>query len=101
MQEKAGEAEQPAIEAALLELEETASGLQAEMYEKLSGFSLFGWLFRWMNGFTPPVEVTPTVTVTPTISGEVTATPTVTVAATSTPTVTQSPTETLTPTPEI
>jgi len=101
IQEKVGEEEQPAIEEALLELKESASSLQANIYTKLSDFSLFGWLFKWLNGFTPPEdEVTPTTTVTPTITGELTATPTV-VEATLTPTGTLSPTETPTLTPTI
>lgn len=81
VQEKAGEDEKAAINEALLELEETASGLQARMYDQMSGFSLFGWLFRWLNGFTPLEEnpaPTPDVTITPTATGEADLTPTVT-----------------------
>jgi hypothetical protein len=101
LQEKAGAEELPAIQAALLELEESASRLQSEIYTKLSDFSLFGWLFRWLSGFTPPEdEVSPTPTTTPTITGVVlTVTPTV--ELTLTPTVTASPTMTPTPTPTI
>ena len=105
LQERAGETEQPAIKAAILELEETAYKLQAEMYSKLSGFSLFGWLIKWMDGFKPEdeVSVTPTITVVLTISGVLTVTPGVTqeVTATPVPPVTSEPTETSTPTPAI
>ena len=90
--ERASEEDQPAIEAAVLELEESALKLQTEIYTKLADFSLFGWLFRWLSGFTPPEEeVTPTMT--PTVTQEVTATPTpeVTVEVTITPTITAAP----------
>ena len=87
--EKVDEGDQSSIEAAILELEESALRLQTEIYTKLGDFSLFGWLFRWLSGFTPPEdEVTPTVA--PTVTSEVTATPTleVTLEVTITPTIT-------------
>lgn len=105
VQEKAGEGEQAAIGEALAEMEETASGLQAQMYDQLSGFSLFGWLFRWLNGFTPLEESpapTPEETVTPTVTEEATLTPTdgeeeLTATPTEEPEETAVPTETESP----
>lgn len=98
IQEKAGEDASPAVDEALAEMEEKASGLQAQMYEQLSGFSLFGWLFRWLNGFTPLDESpapTPVETITPTATGETDLTPTdVEEEPTATPAEEESPTPT-------
>lgn len=96
--EKAGEEEQPAIEAALLELEETASSMQAQMYGQLSGFSLFGWLFRWLNGFTPLEESPAPTPVTPTVVEDTELTPTDGVEE---PTLTPVEEESPTPTEEV
>jgi hypothetical protein len=94
--EKADTDEQPEIEEAISQLQSKSDSLQLEMSTKLSNFSLFGWLFKWLNGFTPPTdeEGVPTVTITPVTTGPIT--PTVTVEATSTPI--PSPTEAPTPT---
>jgi len=93
--ERADEADKPAIEAALLELEESSQEMQANIYSKLGEFSLFGWLFRWLSGFTPPEEVIPSMTPTSTPIGSATPTPEGTI--TPTPEVTQEPSPTPTP----
>lgn len=88
LKEKAGEDEVASIDEAILELKESESGLQSEIYNNLSGFSLFGWLFKWLGGFTPEVEVTPTPTATSSASptGTPTAAPTSTASPSPTPT---------------
>lgn len=87
IQEKADEGAQPTIDAAILELEESASALQVSIYSKLSEFSLFGWLFRWLNGFTPVEDALPTVapTSTPDASPSVSPSPTASASPSPTP----------------
>ena len=102
LKEKAGEEEQGAIDAAIQALQVKASGIQANIIEKSSGFSLFGWLARWLSGYDqtePPTEPTPTPepTVEPTISPGDELSPSITV----TPVVTIEPTEEPTVSPEV
>lgn len=73
-----------AIDEAIDELESTALNLQASIGEKLEGFSLFGWLFRWLGDFDAPEE--PVVTPLPSISPEASVEPIVTTEPTITPT---------------
>jgi hypothetical protein len=100
LKEKAGENEQGSIEAAIHALLAKASGIQADIIERSSGFSLFGWLTRWLGGYDqtePPTEPTPEPTVEPTITPADELSPTVTV----TPVVTLEPTEEPTVSPEV
>ena len=93
LREKAGEEEQGSIDEAIQALQAKASDIQADITERSSGFSLFGWLLRWFSGYDqtePPTEptVTPEPTVEPTISPGDELSPTVSV----TPVVTIEPT---------
>jgi hypothetical protein len=97
VREKVTEEEQTAIDEAITELETNALNLQASIGEKLEGFSLFGWLFRWLSDFDAPEEpdVSPTPSAEPTASPEVSASPTATPSASLSPTA--SPAEEETP----
>jgi hypothetical protein len=99
LKEKAGEEEQGAIDEASDVLKAQSYSLQAAIWEKLSGFSLFGWLARWLSGFEPPeippdAEPTPTTTGMPEPTVDLTETPVASPSATitETPTVTEVPT---------
>ena len=93
--------EQTVIDEAIAELESNALNLQASIGEKLEGFSLFGWLFRWMSGFDAPEEpeVSPTPSIEPTESPEATIVPSVTPVATESATPVATEESTPVPTP--
>ncbi len=90
---------QVAVDEAINELEATSLNLQASIGEKLEGFSLFGWLARWLSGFDAPEEPSPTPepSVEPTVSPEATVVPTEAPTGTPSATPVESPTATVTP----
>lgn len=90
---------QVAVDEAINELEATSLNLQASIGEKLEGFSLFGWLARWLSGFDAPEEPSPTPEppVEPTVSPEATVVPTEAPTGTPSATPVESPTATVTP----
>lgn len=98
---KAGEESQEGIDEAIGELQDKQLSLQATMGEKLSGFSLFGWLSRWLSGFDSPEDPTesPAPSATPTGSAEPTGTPEATPSGTPSATPTESPVATESPEP--
>ncbi len=98
---KAGEGDQEGIDEAISELQDKQLSLQVTMGEKLSGFSLFGWLSRWLSGFDStegPTE-SPVPSATPTGSAEPTGTPEATPSGTPSATPTESPAATESPEP--
>lgn len=101
LKERVGEDAQAAIDESIAELQETTTNLQASIGEKLEGFSLFGWLFRWMSGFDAPDEPTgtPVPTGVPTVSPEASDIPTTEPEETETPKPTSTPVDTPTPEP--
>lgn len=89
LQETADSADQEAIAEALDELTGMETQLQTTISEDLSGFSLFGWLFRWLNGFVPPepeASPTPSGSASPTPIESATPEPTATESASPIPT---------------
>jgi len=107
IREKVAGETQIAVDEAINELETTSLNLQASIGEKLEGFSLFGWLARWLSGFDAPDEPseTPGPSVEPTISPEPTGSPEATTVPTEAPTGSpsaspvESPTATVVPEP--
>lgn len=96
----AGETE-VAVDEAIAELEATSLNLQASIGEKLEGFSLFGWLARWLSGFDAPEEPTetPVPSIEPTGSPEATIVPTEAPTGSPSATPVESPTATVVPEP--
>ena len=107
IREKVAGETQAAVDEAINELEATTLNLQASIGEKLEGFSLFGWLARWLSGFDAPEEPseTPGPSVEPTISPEPTGSPEATTVPTEAPigspsaSPVESPTATVVPEP--
>jgi len=100
LREKAGESYQELFDGAIYSLKAEASGMQTDIISRSSGFSLFGWLSRWLTGYEEtevPVEPTPEPT------GETSITPgeEVSPTETETPSVTMEPTEEPTVSPEV
>jgi len=85
---KAEEGVREPIDAAMAEIETKAQVLQEDMNERLSGFSLFGWLTRWLSDFSSSTEpeIEELVPTLPTVTGEPTGTPEGTPASTGEPT---------------
>jgi len=53
-------AEQPAMQTAIASLRGELTAIQFRLATALQGFSLFGWVSRFLSGYTLPVTVTPT-----------------------------------------
>ena len=90
-----------AVDEAITELEATSLNLQASIGEKLEGFSLFGWLARWLSGFDAPEELseTPVESAEPTVSPEATTVPTEAPVGSPSASPVESPTVTVEPVP--
>ncbi len=84
VQEKAGASDSGAIAASIATFQAELNSIENYLYEKLQGFSLFGWLSKLLTGFTPTAIATPSASPEASPSG----TPVATVAPTIEPTAT-------------
>ena len=94
IKEKLGDADAGLMDTAIAEVQQATEEIKATLDDKLSGFSLFGWLSRFLAGYIPVEPIEPTET--PEATVEPTGTPEATVEPTGTPEAT--PIETIEPT---